>query len=182
MNRTTIYYALAKPSNGFLSGFDNVVISEVNLIGRICLSMIDKIGRRHLMLIGLGYLLSLSMMEYGFFGQASSVFNLFITSAFIVVHALGEDTVIRQFILQILPNKQRVKAQSFSSGINWGLATAIMLFGTSVINHLRPWKIFSFLLYDFTAAVCVLYHARDQEQTTRMCSEGIYYNLNSTYL
>ncbi|MEB2773872.1 MFS transporter [Algoriphagus sp. D3-2-R+10] len=141
MNRTTIYYALAKPSSGFLSGFDNVVISEVNLIGRICLSMIDKIGRRHLMLIGLGYMLSLWMMEYGFFGQASSVFNLFLTSAFIVIHALGEVTVIRQFILQILPNKQRVKAQSFSSGINWGLATAIMLFGTSMI--IGPWKIMS---------------------------------------
>ncbi len=184
MNRTTTYYSLSVPSSSFLSGLDTVVISEVNLIVRVCLSMIYEIGRRHLMLIHLGYFLSLSMKEYGFFGQASSVFNLFIKSAFIVIQTIRRSTLIRLFILKKLPYKQRVKTQSFISVFPRKVAIAITLFGTSMINYLGPRKIFSnFLIpYDFTAADSALYHARDQDRITRMFSVGIYNNLNSTYI
>ncbi len=144
MNRNTIHYTLTVSANGFLSGFDAVVISEVNLIVRIYLSMIDKIGRRHLTLIG--YLISLLMMGYGFFGQASSGFNLFITIAFIVIHAAGKSTVIRLLNSEILPNKQRVKAQTFGNEIHWGVTVVITLFGTCMISHLEPWRIFSIFL------------------------------------
>ena len=176
MNRKTTYYTLALPSSRYLSGLDNVVISEVNLIDRICSPMIDEIGRRHLMLIHLGYFLV--------FGQASSILNLFILTAFIGVLTIGKGTLIRLSILQTLLNKQRVKTQSFISVFLRIVATTITLIGTSRINCLGRWKIFSnfFMPYDFTAADSALYHFRDQDRITRMCSVGIYNNSNSTYI
>lgn len=184
MNKKSTYYALVLPSSGFLSGLDIVVIFGVNIINKICLSIIDEIDRRHLMLIYLGNLLSLSRMEYRFFGQASAVFNLSIISALVIIHAVEKGTVFRLFILQILTNKQRVKAHSFISVFPRRVASAIKLFGTSMINYLGRWKIFFnfFIPFDFTAADFALYHARGQDRITRMCSIGIYTNLNSTYI
>lgn len=171
MNRTTTHYTLIVPTNGFLSG--------VNLIVRISLSMIDKKGRRHLVLIG--YLVSPLVMGYGFFGHASPAFNLIGIITFIIAHAVGQGRVIRLFVSEILPNKQRTKAQSFGAGIHWGASSG----DYAVRNEHDPPTtamedfLHFFILYDFTAADCALQYASHQGQTTRMCSERIYYNLNS---
>lgn len=103
MNRKTKYYALSMPSSSTLSAFDCVVTSGVTHLVWYCLSIINKIGERRLMLIDPDYLFSLSIVGYGIFGQARSVFNLFGIIASMVAPATS--TATRLFISEMLPNK-----------------------------------------------------------------------------
>ncbi len=111
------------------------------------LSLIDKMGRKHLMVIGsTGYLLSLSMIVYGFYYQVSPVFNLIGIIIFISAHAIGQGSVIWVFISEIFPNKKRAKGQSFGAGVHWAMAALVTLFGPALINALQPWQIFLIFL------------------------------------
>lgn len=125
-----------------------VFIGGINLIFTLwSLSLIDKIGRRHLMLMGsLGYLFSLSMICYGFYFHLSQVFNLIGFLLFITAHAIGQGSVIWVFISEIFPNQYRAKGQSFGAGIHWAMAAMVTLFGSALIHHLQTWQIFAIFL------------------------------------
>lgn len=137
MDRLTIYYTSRMPTDGFLPGFDAVIISGINLIVRSRLLIIDK---RHSTWIG--YVLSPLMTGYGFFGQAPPILNLFGTLTFILADDSGHGTVVQPVTSEILPNNPSVKAKS-----NGAEAAVITLLWTSMISLLVPsWKIFSICL------------------------------------
>lgn len=136
-----------------------IFIGGANLIFTVGgLSLIDKIGRRNLMIIGsIGYLISLCILILAFYNHANPTFNLFGIIIFISSHAIGQGTVMWVFISEIFTNKERARGQSFGAGVHWGMAAVIVLFGSIMISWLDPWQIFTvFLVFMIFQAAFVL--------------------------
>lgn len=112
----------------------SVGVGVMNLIATMtALTVIDKIGRRSLMIVGsIGYLISLGflsgLMFYyekalgGAFDSTSSVLVLIGLLVFIAAHAFGQGSVIWVFISEIFPNRIRGRGQSLGSLTHWVFA------------------------------------------------------------
>ena len=111
----------------------SVVVGLVNLVATmVALTVIDRLGRRRLMLIGsIGYLVSLGALASVFtiydeqFSGASSVMVLAALIVFIAAHAFGQGSVIRVFISEIFPNRIRGRGKSLGSLTHWVFAAAV---------------------------------------------------------
>lgn len=103
-------------------------IGAINLVATMLgLYLIDKIGRKMLMYIGsVGYIISLSLMAYSYFGGAiSNTLLPYFVFVFIACHAIGQGSVIWVFIAEIFPNELRAFGQSLGSFTHWILAAVI---------------------------------------------------------
>ena len=137
-----------------------VFIGGANLIFTLWgLYLIDTLGRKKLMIVGsIGYLISLSMIVFGFYIQATPSFNLLGILIFISAHAIGQGTVMWVFISEIFNNQRRARGQSFGAGVHWGMAAIIILFGSVMISWMEPWQIFTvFLVFMFFQTAFVLF-------------------------
>jgi sugar porter (SP) family MFS transporter len=131
----------------------SISIGGVNLLFTfVGLYLIDRLGRRTLMLIGsAGYIISLSMVAYAFKTQASPAFLLTFLLLFIASHAIGQGAVIWVFLSEIFPNKIRAMGQSFGASVHWVFAaiitliTPVFLDAQDGILKDDPWIIFAFL-------------------------------------
>ena len=123
-------------------------IGSTNLVFTLWgISLIDRMGRKHLMLIGsFGYVLSLFMISYSFYSLSSPVFSLIGFLLFIAAHAIGQGSVLWVFIAEIFPNRVRAKGQSVGAGVHWAMAAIITLLGPYLIKTIPVWQIFSFFL------------------------------------
>lgn len=106
----------------------SVGVGAMNLIATLAaLTVIDRIGRRSLMLVGsIGYLVSLGFLtgvmfyyENVGFNSTSSVLVLVGLMVFIAAHAFGQGSVIWVFISEIFPNRIRARGQSLGSLTHW---------------------------------------------------------------
>ena len=122
------------------------------------LFLIDRLGRRSLLIIG-----SIGCITAHFATAAAFVFNLGLLAAlcifpFIVFFALGQGVVIWVFISEIFPQRFRAQGQSFGSfthwtfcavltfvfpamAATWAAAAIFAFFGTCLVAHLL-WAIF----------------------------------------
>ena len=108
----------------------SVGVGLMNLVATMAaLTVIDRFGRRRLMLVGsIGYLLSLGfltvvMFAYeGHFNSTSSLLVLVGLMAFIAAHTFGQGSVIWVFISEIFPNQVRGRGQSLGSLTHWVFA------------------------------------------------------------
>jgi MFS transporter, SP family, xylose:H+ symportor len=115
------------------AALESVVVGLVNLITTMAaLTVIDRIGRRKLMLVGsIGYLISLASLAVVFtvfnerFSGASSVMVLAALVVFIAAHAFGQGSVIWVFISEIFPNRIRGRGQSLGSLTHWVFAAIV---------------------------------------------------------
>lgn len=129
-------------------------IGFINLVATMAgLYFIDRLGRKKLMLIGsVGYIISLSLMAYSYFGGAVGSHLLpYFVFVFIAAHAIGQGSVIWVFISEIFPNELRAFGQSLGSFTHWILA--------AVIANLFPYFANSFgagYIFAFFAAMMVL--------------------------
>jgi sugar porter (SP) family MFS transporter len=132
--------------------FNSIAIGGINLIFTfVGLYLIDRTGRRNLLLIGsFGYIISLSMVSYAFYFTSGPLFLMSFLLLFIAAHAMGQGAVIWVFISEIFPNKSRALGQSFGASVHWVFA-ALITFVTPVFldkdnGLLRndPWIIFAF--------------------------------------
>ena len=107
--------------------FNSVIIGIINLIFTyIGISLIDKIGRKKLMLIGsFGYIFSLLMMALNIKDNLIGINTSVFIFSFIASHAIGQGTVIWVFISEIFPNRLRSNGQAFGSSVHWILAAII---------------------------------------------------------
>jgi len=123
----------------------SISIGLVNLVFTMLgLALIDKVGRRQLMYLGsIGYIVSLSMVGYGFYADLSATFKLTFILLFIASHAIGQGAVIWVFISEIFPNHIRAYGQSWGAGTHWVFAALITLFGAVLINKMEPWQVFA---------------------------------------
>ena len=112
----------------------SVIVGLMNLIATMAaLTVIDKLGRRQLMIVGsIGYLISLGFLagmmfayEGGVFqeGSAAPVWLILLgLLGFIASHAFGQGSVIWVFISEIFPNRVRARGQSLGSLTHWVFA------------------------------------------------------------
>ena len=107
--------------------------------------LIDKVGRKSLLLIGsIGYIISLSVVAWAFSSGTGGMTVVFFVFAFIAAHAIGQGAVIWVFIAEIFPNSVRSKGQSFGSGTHWVFAAIITLVMPYFLSHYQPSEIFTF--------------------------------------
>lgn len=131
---------------------NSIAIGGTNLVFTfVGLYLIDKLGRKTLLLIGsVGYVISLSMVAYAFQASASPSFLLTFLLMFIAAHAIGQGAVIWVFISEIFPNHIRGLGQAFGASIHWVFAAIITLVAPVFIDEVEgifkdnPWPIFAF--------------------------------------
>ncbi len=149
-----LYYApeifgRAGIENPFLA---SVYVGLANLVFTIIgMSLIDKFGRRQLLIIGsIGYIISLSVVAWAFKTDASATILLTFIIIFVASHAIGQGAIIWVFISEIFPNKVRAMGNSFGCGTHWVFAALITLLTPVFLDEKAgilkddPWIIFAF--------------------------------------
>jgi len=105
-----------------------VGIGAVNfLFTLLAMNMIDRFGRRTLMLIGsVGLVLSLGCVSYAFYTKDFN--GNMVTIAllvYIAFFAFSQGAVIWVFISEIFPNQVRAKGQTLGSFTHWAMAALV---------------------------------------------------------
>ena len=123
----------------------SVGIGVTNLIFTfVGLWLIDRLGRRTLLLIGsFGYIASLGACAWAFFTHHESIVPVCIF-AFIAAHAIGQGTVIWVLISEIFPNRYRAAGQSLGSGTHWVFAALLTTVFPIMVSTFPPGAIFLF--------------------------------------
>jgi sugar porter (SP) family MFS transporter len=128
-----LYYAPQILEQAGLGGeeslFNSIAIGAVNLVFTLIgIRLIDRLGRRQLLIIGsIGYIVSLFMVGYCFQADLSSTLLLTFICMFIASHAIGQGAIIWVFISEIFPNRVRAYGQSWGTGTHWVFAALITL-------------------------------------------------------
>lgn len=106
----------------------SVIIGFVNLIFTMMgLSIIDKVGRTKLLIVGsIGMVISLGLTAYSFSqGADGGFFTLFSLVGFIGFFAFSQGAVIWVYISEIFPSAVRAKGQTLGSFTHWFMAAVI---------------------------------------------------------
>ncbi|MCF3108840.1 sugar porter family MFS transporter [Niabella sp. CC-SYL272] len=124
-------------------------VGLVNLVFTMLgLYLIDRLGRKKLMLIGsLGYIVSLGAIAAAFYFQyLGGMIVPLLVFMFIAAHAIGQGAVIWVFISEIFPNQVRSYGQSLGSSVHWVMAAIITSVFPFFANSpaIGPAKIFLF--------------------------------------
>jgi len=122
-------------------------IGLVNLIFTMLgLYLIDRLGRKKLMLIGsIGYILSLAAVAGAFyFNYLGGMIVPVLLFIFIASHAIGQGAVIWVFISEIFPNSVRAYGQSLGCSTHWILAALITTVFPIMATRFGPAPIFLF--------------------------------------
>jgi MFS transporter, SP family, xylose:H+ symportor len=109
------------------ASLQSVIIGLTNLVFTMAaLTVIDRFGRRNLMLVGsVGYIASLSVAAYSFYTGGGGALLLGSLLVFIAAHAFGQGAVIWVFLSEIFPNRVRARGQALGSSVHWIMAAAI---------------------------------------------------------
>ena len=106
--------------------------------------LIDRLGRRTLLLIGsIGYIVSLGACAWAFYTHHESIVPACIF-AFIASHAIGQGTVIWVLISEIFPNRYRAAGQSLGSATHWVFAALLTTVFPLMVSAFHPGAIFLF--------------------------------------
>lgn len=128
-----LYYAPEILEQAGLGGkeslFNSIAIGIVNfLFTFIGIRLLDKLGRRQLIIIGsIGYIISLIMVGLCFQMELGSTLTLLFICSFVASHAIGQGAVIWVFISEIFPNSVRAYGQSWGVSVHWVFAAIITL-------------------------------------------------------
>lgn len=124
----------------------SIPIGVINLIFTILgMYLIDKLGRRKLMMIGsIGYILTLLGVAWSFYTGAEGIMVVVFVTAFVGAHAIGQGAVIWVFISEIFPNNVRALGMSFGTGTHWVMAALITMVTPAVLDAFSTVSIFLF--------------------------------------
>ncbi|HLZ46193.1 MAG TPA: MFS transporter [Gemmatimonadales bacterium] len=119
-------------------GITNLIFTFVGLW------LIDRLGRRTLLLIGsIGYIVSLGTCAWAFYTHHEAIVPACIF-AFIAAHAVGQGTVIWVLISEIFPNRYRAAGQSLGSATHWVFAALLTSVFPLMVSAFHPGTIFLF--------------------------------------
>jgi MFS transporter, SP family, arabinose:H+ symporter len=106
-----------------------VAIGGTNLLfTMIAMSVIDKVGRKTLLLVGsVGTALCLGGVAYIFFTSQHQNFLVWLLVGFIAFFAFSQGAVIWVYIGEVFPNQVRAKGQSLGSFSHWFMNGLISL-------------------------------------------------------
>ncbi|QYA25605.1 sugar porter family MFS transporter [Gramella sp. MT6] len=127
----------------------SIGIGVVNLLFTLLgVFLIDRLGRRQLMLIGsVGYIISLSLVAAAFFLNWGGLWVPIFLFFFIAAHAIGQGAVIWVFISEIFPNRLRASGQAFGSSTHWVLAAIIPSLIPFLFSSIGPGYVFAFFAF-----------------------------------
>lgn len=119
-------------------GLTNLVCTFVGL------GLIDRLGRRTLLLIGsCGYIASLGLTAWAFASGHYAIVPACIFG-FIAAHAIGQGTVIWVFISEVFPTSHRAAGQALGSFTHWIFAALLSTFFPVMITAFAPATVFLF--------------------------------------
>lgn len=119
-------------------GLTNLVFTFVGLW------LIDRLGRRTLLLIGsFGYITSLGLTSWAFYTGHAAIVPACLF-AFIAAHAVGQGAVIWVFISEIFPNRHRANGQALGSFTHWLFAALLTTFFPKMVTSFAPGTVFLF--------------------------------------
>jgi MFS transporter, SP family, arabinose:H+ symporter len=98
-----------------------VMVGAMNLCATLlAMTLIDKIGRRTLLLVGsVGTAASLAGVAAIFFSQSHRSYLVWLLIAYIAFFAVSQGAVIWVYISEVFPNQVRAKGQSLGSSAHW---------------------------------------------------------------
>jgi sugar porter (SP) family MFS transporter len=149
-----IYYA---PRIFEMAGFDKadsylqpIYIGAANLLFTLlAMTVIDKLGRKTLLLIGsVGMIVFLGLTAYAFNGEMSGNPNVIIyLIGFIAFFGFSQGAVIWVFISEIFPNSVRSQGGALGSFTHWIMAAIISWTFPIIVEGSPKGGMYSFLFY-----------------------------------
>ena len=106
-----------------------VLVGAMNLVATLlAMSVIDKIGRKTLLLIGsVGTAASLAGVAWIFHVQQNQSMLLWLLVSFIFFFAISQGAVIWVYLSEVFPTKVRAKGQSLGSSSHWIMNALVSL-------------------------------------------------------
>jgi sugar porter (SP) family MFS transporter len=107
--------------NASSAALQTVGVGLVNLLATFLgMSLIDRLGRKTLLLIGsIGMAVALSGTAAIFFAHAHQGLLVWLLVLFIIFFALSQGSVIWVYIAEVFPSRVRSKGQSLGSSAHW---------------------------------------------------------------
>jgi SP family arabinose:H+ symporter-like MFS transporter len=98
-----------------------VAVGSMNLVATLlAMTVIDKLGRKTLLLIGsVGTAACLAGVSWVFFTQSHQSYLLWLLVAYIAFFAISQGAVIWVYISEVFPNRVRAKGQALGSSSHW---------------------------------------------------------------
>ncbi|MEO6924445.1 MAG: sugar porter family MFS transporter, partial [Bryocella sp.] len=130
-----------------------VVVGAMNLLATLVgMALIDKIGRKTLLLIGaVGTTICLTAVAVIFTTNEHHELLVWALIGYISFFAISQGAVIWVYISEVFPTRVRNKGQSLGAGTHWVLnATVSLIFPAVVASHSRAFP------FEFFAAMMVL--------------------------
>jgi MFS transporter, SP family, arabinose:H+ symporter len=111
------------------SSLQTVLIGLMNLLATLLgMSLIDKLGRKTLLLIGsVGMTLCLSGVAAVFFTHTHAETLVWLLVTYIAFFSVSQGAVIWVYIAEVFPNRVRSKGQSLGSSAHWIMNAIISL-------------------------------------------------------
>jgi sugar porter (SP) family MFS transporter len=112
---------LAAGFSKFSGDMQAVIVGGMNLAATLLgMSLIDRIGRKTLLLIGsVGTACCLSGVAWIFLSKTHQRYLLWFLTAYIAFFAISQGAVIWVYIAEVFPTRVRSKGQSLGSGAHW---------------------------------------------------------------
>ncbi len=175
-----LYYA---PRIFEMAGFEKadaylqpVYIGGANLLFTlIAMSVIDKFGRKTLLLIGCaGLIIFLSLTGYAFSSTALMGKNvLFFLLGYIAFFAFSQGATLWVFIAEIFPNSVRSQGGSLGSFTHWIMAAVISWTFPVIVESSKNGAMYSFAFYAFMMVLALLFIWRVMPETKGKTLEQI---------
>jgi sugar porter (SP) family MFS transporter len=123
----------------------SVGIGVTNMIFTIVgLYLIDRLGRRILLLIGaIGYVLALGTCSWAFYTETYAVVPWAIFG-FIAAFAMGMGAVVWVYVSEIFPDAHRASGQTVGSATHWVSAALVTYTFPLVVDSVPTWGLFLF--------------------------------------
>jgi MFS family permease len=101
--------------------FQSVIIGFTNLVSTlIAMTMIDRFGRKKLLLIGsVGLTVCLGITAYAFYNGIGGGLVLGSLMGYIAFFGFSQGSVIWVFLSEIFPNRVRARGQALGSFVHW---------------------------------------------------------------
>ena len=119
------------------SGFQTVLVGLVNLLATLLgMSLIDKLGRKTLLLVGsVGMVFTLAAVAQIFHSNTHQSLLVWMLMIYILFFAISQGSVIWVYIAEVFPNRVRSKGQSIGCSAHWISAALITLYFPRISAH-----------------------------------------------
>jgi len=153
-----------------------VFIGAANLLFTlIAMSLIDKFGRKTLLIVGsIGMIIFLALTANAFnSGSGGGSFVIFYLIGFIAFFAFSQGAVIWVFISEIFPNSVRSQGGALGSFTHWFMAFVISLTFPIIVEGSKKGGFYSFIFYSVMMFLNLLFTWRVLPETKGKSLENI---------